>query len=213
MKQMLKEAVKKTPLYTPLRNWANVRRDKRELVEWGRNNKPVPPPHIVKQLAIRTYAERFDLKILVETGTFYGDMIEAMKDTFNQIYSIELSQELYENARKRFIADSNVKILQGDSGIELGKIAATLDQPALFFLDGHYSAGTTAKGELDTPIFKELTHIFDNPLKGHVIIIDDARCFGTEPDYPSIEELCDFVMSKRPDITIEIENDSIRITP
>jgi hypothetical protein len=46
-----------------------------------------------------------------------------------------------------------------------------------------------------------------------VIIIDDARCFGRDRDYPSIRELSDLVRSKRPDVDIEVQSDSIRITP
>jgi hypothetical protein len=46
-----------------------------------------------------------------------------------------------------------------------------------------------------------------------VIVIDDARCFGRDPDYPSLRELREFIRSKRPDAEVEVEDDSIRITP
>ncbi|MGO8684405.1 MAG: hypothetical protein ACLQUT_07505, partial [Thermoleophilia bacterium] len=95
MKPLLKGLVKRTPLYTPLRAWVSAKRQrreiiqkqKRELIEWGRQGKPVPPPHIVKQRTIRSFAERFKLNIFVETGTYYGDMVEAVKGNFSQIYS------------------------------------------------------------------------------------------------------------------------------
>jgi len=213
MKQLLVEIIKKTPLYTPLINWASARRQKGELIKWEKNGKPVPPPHLVKQRTIRSFAEKYELKILIETGTYYGDMVEAMKSDFNQIYSIELSEELYRKAKKRFDGEENVRIINGDSGVELGKLVAMINDSALFWLDGHYSAGVTARGDKDTPIYEELTHIFNTPNKGHVIIIDDARCFGTDPAYPSIEELSNFVRTKEPDVDIEVENDSIRIMP
>jgi len=213
MKQLLKKIIKKTPLYTPLQNWISARRQKTELIKWERNGKPVPPPHIVKQQTIRSFAEKYELKILIETGTLFGDMVEAMKGNFSQIYSIELSEELYEKAKKRFNGDGNVRIIHGDSGVELGELVTMIKDPALFWLDGHYSAGVTAKGDKDTPIYEELTHIFNTPNRGHVIIIDDARCFGTDPAYPSIEELSNFIRTKRPDADIEVENDSIRIMP
>jgi hypothetical protein len=153
------------------------------------------------------------VKVLIETGTYYGDMVEAMKNDFNRIYSIELSNELYENAKRRFAGDDRIMIIHGDSGIELGKLITDLDQPALFWLDGHYSAGVTAKGDKDTPIFEELTHIFGSRQIGHVIIIDDARCFGTDPAYPSFDELSGFIKANGPDVKIEVENDGIRIVP
>jgi hypothetical protein len=213
LKQLLKELIKRTAAYTSLRNWVIARKQKRELIEWERHGKPVPPPHIVKQRTIRSFAERFGLKILIETGTYYGDMVEAMKGYFSQIYSIELSKELYEKAKKRFDGEETIKIIHGDSGIELANLVGRIDQPALFWLDGHYSGGVTAKGDKDTPIYEELTHIFNTQQSGHVVIIDDARCFGTDPAYPSIEELSDFIRVKRPEINIEVECDSIRITP
>jgi len=213
MEQFLKELIKRTPIYTPLRNWVNRRKLKKELLEWERRGKPAPPPHIVKQRVIRSFAERYGLRCLVETGTYYGDMVEAMKCYFDRIYSIELSKELYEKAKLRFDGDKRLEIIHGDSGVELGKLLRRIDQPALFWLDGHYSAGVTAKGNKDTPIYEELTHIFSTQNSGYVVIIDDARCFGTDPAYPTIKELSDFIKTKRPDAQIEVECDSIRITP
>ena len=213
MKQVLKEFIKRTPLYHPIRNWTRLRKQKRELLRWERQGRPVPPPHVVKQRTINVLAERFGLTMLVETGTYYGDMVEAMKRRFSQIYSIELSRELCERAAKRFHGDGNVKIIHGDSGTELGKLVREIDQPALFYLDGHYSAGITARGAKDTPIYEELAHIFDTQNRKHVIVIDDARCFGKDPGYPSLRELREFIRSKRPDVEIEVEDDSIRITP
>ena len=136
-----------------------------------------------------------------------------MKGHFDQIYSIELSPELYETAQKRFKRSKNIRLICGDSAVELGNIMERLDKPTLFWLDGHYSAGVTAKGAKNTPIFEELTHIFNAPDQGHIILIDDARLFGTEPDYPSLQELAAFISAKKPHLDMTVEADSIRITP
>jgi hypothetical protein len=140
-------------------------------------------------------------------------MVEAMKSIFDQLYSIELSTELYKKAKKRFKAEQHIELICGDSGLELMNIMNKIDQPALFWLDGHYSAGVTAKGEKDTPIYEELNQILSSKDKGHVIIIDDARCFGTDPNYPSIKELIDFIKSIRINLDIVIQDDCILITP
>lgn len=87
-----------------------------------------------------------------------------------------------------------------------------LKQPALFWLDGHYSEGFTAKGDKETPIYDELNWIFSVPERRHVIIIDDARCFGVYADYPTLAELKRFVEEKRPGASFVVEDDSIRIT-
>ena len=205
MKSAQKEMIKRTLLYSALRA--------RELEEWERRGRPVPPPHIIKQLTIKHFAKRFGTRVLIETGTYYGDMVEAMKPYFNRVYSIELSNELYDKAKRRFAEDDKITIIHGDSGIELGKIIANLDEPALFWLDGHYSAGVTARGQKDTPIYEELEHIFSSPIREHIVIIDDARAFGGNSDYPSIDDLCKFIRQNYHNSIITIENDSIRVLP
>ena len=211
MKQLLKKVIRRMP--PPLRNLLTSVWQRRQLSQWEKLGRPLPPPHIVKQQTIRSIAKQYGLQILVETGTHHGDMVEAMKPFFRQIYSIELSDELYAKAKKRFLRDNPVTIIHGDSGIELGKLVPTLDQPALFWLDGHYSGEKTARGERDTPVYAELLHIFNAHDARHVIVIDDARCFGQDPAYPSIEALRDFITLKNPDTNIEVAGDSIRITP
>ncbi len=213
MKQLLIQIIKMTPLYHPLRNWVVNRVQEKEVLAWESAGKPSPPPHVIMQRTLQSYAEKFDLKILVETGTYYGDMVEAMKPNFDHIYSIELSEELYDKARDRFKDDEHIRLVHGDSEVELGRIVNEICQPALFWLDGHYSAGETAKGTKDTPILGELECLLNCSEKNHVIIIDDARFFGTDPEYPTMEELKWHILALNPDINILVENDSIRLTP
>ena len=213
MKKLLNKILKNIPFFRPLYERQEKKKAMKTIADWERKGKPVPPPNIIKQQALEYYAKRFELKILVETGTYYGTMVEAMKKNFDRIYSIELSDELYEKAKNRFNAEKHIEIIHGDSGVEIKNVVDKINQPALFWLDGHYSAGETARGDKDTPICEELEHILAAPDKGNVIIIDDARCFGNDPHYPSIEELSDFIRSKRPDVDIIVQDDSIRITP
>ena len=117
MISLLKKIIKKTSLYYPLRNWWAKRKSQKELVDWIKTGKPVPPPHIIKQKALRDYSKMYGLRILVETGTCIGDMVEAMKADFNRIYSIELSTDLYEQAMKRFKGVKNVELLHGARSI------------------------------------------------------------------------------------------------
>jgi len=156
------------------------------LVQSVRN--PDLPADSVKQGIIREFGARFKTPVLVETGTYLGNMIAAVKNDFERIYSIELQTELWERAKQKFANESHITLLQGDSGEVLQTVLAELTQPTLFWLDGHYSGDITAKGELDTPIQKELEHIFRHPLAAqHVILIDDARLFTGEGDYPTLE--------------------------
>jgi hypothetical protein len=213
MKSLAIKFLKSIQLYYLLKNWLSRLRQVIELKTWEKEGCPNPPPHIIKQKLIKKYAKEFNLKILVESGTYYGDMVEAQSKNFERIYSIELSPILFSYATERFKSKTNIELIQGDSGIEIEKIMKKIGQPALFWLDGHYSAGETAKGKTDTPILEELEHILSSGKLAHVIIIDDARLFGSNPAYPSLESLEKFVYSKRPNVEISVSYDSIRITP
>lgn len=188
-----------------------LRRDLEARRAWEKQGRPSPPPHIVKEELIRDYARAFNTQILIETGTYLGDMVHAMKKSFSRIISFELDQKLAAQAQQRFAKDNHIDIVQGDSGKLLGDYLATISEPCLFWLDGHYSGGITAKGALETPIKNELTAILSHPVDGHVILIDDARCFTGENDYPTLDELRSFVAAHNLQHNFSVEHDVIRI--
>jgi hypothetical protein len=207
------EVVKDTEFFRKLRSLITPITQKIELKRWADRGESNPPPHIIKQQIIIEYAKKYNIHNFVETGTYRGDMLAKMRKHFKNLYSIELSEYFYSIAIRRFAKEERIKIIHGDSGRVLGQLISDLNGPALFWLDGHYSAGNTAKGEKDTPVLEELTSIFNDRRYNHVIIIDDARCFGSIPAYPSLNELNEFIKEKCPNATVKIETDSIRITP
>ena len=115
------------------------------------------------------------------------------------------------DAVKRFEKNPRIKILHGDSGSVLNELLKTISEKALFWLDGHYSEGITAKGEYNTPIINELRSILTHQVDGHVILIDDARCFTGVDDYPTLEALERYVNSFDRGMKFEVEHDLIRI--
>lgn len=185
-------------------------RNEVQFKEWNKNGCPIPPPHLAKQMIIREYQDKHKYTTLLETGTYMGDMVEAQKKRFKKIFSIELDIELFNKATKRFKNDKNVTIVQGDSGKVLPKILSNINEPTIFWLDGHYSAGITAKGAKDCPIFEELEGILNNTNFNHILLIDDARYFVGEGDYPTIESLTEYVKSKNEKYQIEVKHDVIR---
>ena len=156
-------------------------------------------------------ARDYDLKAFVETGTLFGDMTFAMRNHFDQLVTIELDDYLYSRAVKRFKNYPRVKLLHGDSGVKIVEALASLNAPTLFWLDAHYSGGVTAQGEKMTPIFDEIRHILTHDVKGHVIVVDDARLFNGTDGYPTFREIQDFVTSINKDYLTWIENDTISI--
>lgn len=184
--------------------------DQELIVEWEKSGKPSPPPHAVKVRTVETFQQKTNIKTLVETGTFMGDMILSQLHNFDQIYSIELSEKFWKQAKELFKDQSHVHLLQGDSGVKMQELVDTLAEPAIFWLDGHYSGEGTAKGEKLSPIYGELKAIFSSSLQ-HCLLIDDARLFNGTEDYPTLEELKTFILENRSNATIQIEADTISV--
>jgi hypothetical protein len=187
------------------------RRLRRERREWERAGRPLPPPPLVKHELLLDFARRSPARVFIETGTYLGDTVHALRRRFREIHSIELDSTLYEAARRRFAGFRSVTIHHGDSATVLPELLSRLTEPALFWLDGHFSGGTTARGERDTPIQAELRCVLRHPIEGHVVLIDDARLFGTDAEYPTIGEVLDMVAVERPSWTVTVEGDVIRI--
>ncbi|OGH88684.1 MAG: hypothetical protein A3J93_01140 [Candidatus Magasanikbacteria bacterium RIFOXYC2_FULL_42_28] len=182
------------------------------ITDWYRAGRPLPPPHIIKERIIKKYRRQFGINTLVESGTFLGDMIAATLQNFKRLYSIEVSSKLAIQAKQRFDAEKKVTIIEGDSGKVMASLLQQINEPVLFWLDGHYSAGITGKGELETPIYKELDTILNHQIKNHIVLIDDARLFVGKDDYPTLAELKKFVKKYRPTVRMRVKTDIIRIT-
>lgn len=202
----LEYLLRPTPLYPLLRPLLQ----RLAMRDWRRTGRP-PAPHAIKREAVLGYSRRCSLPILVETGTFFGDMVDFAQEHFREVYSIELSDSLHRKARARFAASPHVHLLHGDSGEELERLLPRIAEPALFWLDGHFSGGVTARGVVDTPIAREIRALLAHPIHEHVVLIDDARLFGAARDYPSLEELRALVVRARPEWELRVQDDIIRI--
>jgi len=156
------------------------------------------------------YAKRFSINIFIETGTYLGNTVNAVKKIIKEIYSIELNKVLYLKAKQKFIKYKHINIILGDSSKKLPKILSNINSPCLFWLDAHYSGGNTSKTNVETPITKELLCILNHPNKDHVILIDDAHDFTGRNDYPTIPELKEIVNQYEERILI-IKDDVIKI--
>ncbi|GJQ36693.1 MAG: hypothetical protein JETCAE01_27030 [Anaerolineaceae bacterium] len=214
MNKIMQEIKKYTYWIPPLQRQLDQRYQAADLA-WWREQQPrfLPLPHLLKQEILKRHASEYHLSILVETGTYMGEMVEAMRESFEKVYSIELNEKFVQRARRYFRGRKNVKIFWGDSGYVIGELIKEIDRPTLFWLDGHWSADETARGKKSTPIMEELGHILRARDLRHVILIDDARAFGKSEDYPTMNELEAFVFSLRKNVKIYTEDDIIRILP
>jgi len=178
---------------------------------WILKGKPMPPPSKTKQWVVAKYAKQYGLSTLIETGTYEGDMIEAMRDCFRTIYSIEIFEPLYWKAVEKFCRYEHIHLYYGDSENLLSEILEKVDEPVLFWLDAHYSGKGTGKGNIGSPIIKELKCIFNHPVRNHIILIDDSRLFGKEDGFPTLNEIREFVCRNHPHAELIVEDDIIRI--
>ncbi len=178
------------------------------------------PTYEEKREILDSYRKKYNLSVLVETGTFMGDTIEYFKSRFQKLYSIELSKELAEKAAARFKGTDNVCIIEGDSGEVLRSLTKEIDASALYWLDGHYSSEVligdttfkTARADKDTPIVKELETLL-NDKHQHTILVDDARLFTGRGDYPAIKTIVEMVNKSSFSFKVIVNRDIIHILP
>lgn len=209
MKKSLKHALSRIGVFPVL---DGIRRFP-QVIGWAHGGCAGPAPPPIKRRIIAAYLERYQIREFIETGTHLGDTLACVaQDRRISCRSIELDMDMYRNADNRFRNWSNVRVFHGDSGEVLPVIMEDMPGPALFWLDGHYSGGDTAKGESDTPVSKELQAIIDSKIKEHVILIDDARCFNGTNGYPFLDELL-MTVRRNSEYRIEVSADIIRLTP
>lgn len=142
----------------------------------------------------------------VETGTFRAEGTLALRSVVSRVWTIELSERLYSRAVGRYGRRAGITFLHGSSSEELQKLAATVDEPVIFWLDAH---GGMVDGASDAvfnpagdapqcPIMAELNAVRRfRCAESSCVLIDDARAFlGPLPhhrgrDWPSLLELLD----------------------
>lgn len=117
----------------------------------------------------------------IETGTLAGETIFRMEPLFDKLYTIEIKPEYLDDAKARYSGEK-IRFVLGDSSKVFKELLPEINEPAIFFLDGHWSAGESGKGEKDCPLIEELTIINEKFQNSAIIIIDDRRLFGKGPN-------------------------------
>jgi hypothetical protein len=178
---------------------------------WILRGRPLRSPHLLKQKVVRGYGERFKLRTLVETGTYYGEMVSAMKRRFDHIYSIEFVPELAARAQRKFAPEPHITIVCGDSRTVIPEVLNLLTAPALFWLDAGYYGWVGKQGDQQR-LGSELEMILSHPF-AHIILLDDARGLTGRDGVPSVRDVTTDVESKYPERQVEVKHDIMRITP
>lgn len=159
------------------------------------------------------------IKIFVETGTYKGKTTRWAAEHFEIVHTIEAAEPFYKRYSKELEQLGNVVTHFGDSRTTLGRVENMIgNQPALFWLDGHWSGGVTAGEQEECPLIEELLAIRHR--RGDVIMIDDARLFLAAPplpfdadQWPNVFDLALALGDQLGAYSIEIFHDIIFMTP
>ena len=136
-------------------------------------------PGIPENLAI-FLNEKHNAKYFVETGTYIGSTASWASNFFKKVVTIDISEELYAQTKKKYKDIQNIQFLFGNSVDLLTGIITQLnsilidDEKILFWLDAHYSGGITGGKNIKCPLLKELELILTLNFNS-IILIDDAR--------------------------------------
>lgn len=148
-----------------------------------------------------------NIPICIETGTHRGWGTAEFVNFFEEVYTIELSQKLFEYCKETYDL-KNAHFIQGHSPEILKKIVNEIDKPYFLFLDAHGSGGDTVFhekcGRFGSPVLDELNACKRNPPV--YIVIDDYDDFLKLSTYPNISDITNLI-SKFGDYTKSVINE------
>ena len=171
------------------------------------------PTEIISELR-----ELYEIKKFVETGTFYGQTAYWASQEFEQVSTIEYSEEIYKQVTEKYKDVKNIEFLYGDSREKLREIIEKTNSPSIFWLDAHWSGDITYGEEDQCPIVEEI-EIVNQSVYDNFIFIDDARLFLSPPQpphrieqWPDINTILTALNSgKDPRYTVVIEDEIIAV--
>jgi hypothetical protein len=168
---------------------------------------------------------RFDLKVAVETGTYFGAGALQLASLCDRVWSIERDGELAEFAQETYAHVGNLTIVQGDSAECMERVLLEVDEPTLFFLDAHWFRLSPRADVALSPqcrVLEELEAIRSccRHIERSVVMVDDALMFlGALPrpfvrkDFPSIIDVIDRLRGLSPSFHVLVTDDVIIAGP
>jgi len=169
---------------------------------------PYFPTNIALQMAKMAKAETF-----VETGTYEGRTAKWAAIEFRNVFTIELSEQLYNLYKDELLAKGNITPRLGNSKEILPDLFKIIDGNIIFWLDAHYSYDNITAGADDPCPLRDELKIILKRRNDDIIIIDDARLF-TGGVFPSIVEIYK-IANETAEIKrhLQVCNDHIYIVP
>ena len=172
-----------------------------------------PADHAKRRQLLELFRARGH-EVFVESGTYLGGTVAFMVPHARRIISVEIEPALYEAARRRFGNEAKVELVLGDAAAVVPGFVAGLGEPALVWLDGHFTGGVnTVRGEAIEPAPGILESLGARDLpSGMTVLVDDLRLFGRGDGFPPLDELLLQARQAFPDAEIALGLDSLVIS-
>jgi hypothetical protein len=143
-------------------------------------------PSIDHAFLLELHEDYKKFKVFIESGTYRGGTIFGMEKYFEKLYTVEISKNHYDETKSIYERGCEgvpkINFYLGDSSIIFRELLPSIDEKAIFFLDCHWSAGDTGRGEKDCPLIEEIKCINKLFRNEAIIIIDDYSLFGKKLD-------------------------------
>lgn len=130
-----------------------------------------------------TLQDTFGVQCFIETGTYLGTSALWASKRFRSVFTIEADRKLYEAACAHLASAKNVVPICENSSSGLAQVLARINEPAIVWLDAHWSCGETFGADDQCPLLTEIRLLNEFPHE-HFVIIDDARLFLRPPPSP-----------------------------
>lgn len=147
--------------------------------------------------------------VFIETGTYKGETLDIVLNTYKEIHSIELSDVFYNNCAHKYRDCSKIKLHKGNSKYDLHTIIQSIHTPITFWLDSHWSNVEHVGCDAETfcPILFELDQIKQHSIKTHTIMIDDIRLMDNIHFNVTLPEIKQKIYEINPNYTIVFYDD------
>ena len=130
--------------------------------------------------------DKYGIKSVIETGTFYADTTKWLSDNFNKVYTCEVNKEYFQVGQEQLAGRTNVVSCLQDSRDFLIEALKQAEGPVLMFLDAHWG---------ENPLLREI-EIIGQSGRNPIVAIHDfqvpGRSFGYDT-YPGIVYNWDYI--------------------
>lgn len=167
---------------------------------------------------VRSIRRKYNIQTFVETGTFEGKCSEWAAKIFKNVYTVELSKDIYKSTQERLKDIKNIHCHFGNSSEFIKDVTLNMDEMMFFWLDAHYSFGRTAGKDILHPLLTECSCISSHKQK-HIIFIDDVRFlfFPRDVDFihrwPRIDEIIGIFNSSLHEYSCYVFSDMLCVVP